>query len=72
MAAAKKPLSLFRITLESSTYYATGEDSFDAYAKVVKHENDEGHHTHRGDLDFSVEVESVEVEKEDLVAWSCG
>ena len=68
--AEKKPLKLYRIEVDGSTYYGTGEDAYNAYAKVVAHYDREGNYVHKNDLDLAVTVEQVDVASESFIAWS--
>jgi hypothetical protein len=78
MPVPKKPLKLYMIEVTeggstgSTTYFATGEDAFDAYSDVAIHEDSEGHHTHQES--YSASVEATEVDLEALpkfIAWKC-
>lgn len=74
----RKPRKLYKIEVAEgdshgpTTYFATGEDAFDAYTDVMLYENNEGHHTHQNEYVASADVQEVDPTTEPkFVAWKC-
>ena len=54
----------------SGVHYVSADDAFQAYSKVVAHEEKEGHHTHNPTYSCSVAVTEVDPAKlPNILAW---
>lgn len=73
----KKPRKLYMIeVLEArhaspSTYYGTGEDAHEVYARMVAHDEKEGNYSHVDMLDRTTQVTELDLEAlPEFVAWA--
>lgn len=69
MATATKTHKLYEVTLDKSTYVASGSDPFNALARCVAYEDKSGSFVHLAELDSTYSVEAIGESDREVLAW---